>query len=103
MEDRRSLIKRDTMCGIHGRSTDTSSGRIGTKSATFIIPSGCSKLSPHKRERLHLQTPDHTKLVAPIDDFVRCQFNNWNTSGAQEAIPIFQHRLTQAAQMLGAP
>ena len=59
-------------------------------------------VTAQKKERLRLQTPDHTELVAPIDDFMRCQFDNRGTSRAQEVVPVLRHRLTQSAQMRGA-
>ena len=59
-------------------------------------------ITRQEQERLQRQTPDHTEREAPIDEFMRCQFNNRDTSRAKELAPVFGHRLAQAAQMRGA-
>ena len=59
-------------------------------------------VTTQEQARLQLQTPDHTELVAPIDEFMRCQFDNRDLSKTKELVPVFGHRLAQAAQMRGA-
>ena len=73
------------------------------KEAHVYHPKRSSQLvTTQEKERLRLQTPDHTELVAPIDDFMRCQFASRDTSNAREVIPVLRRRLTQSAQMRGA-
>ena len=59
-------------------------------------------VTTQEQQRLQRDTPAHTELEAPINEFMRCQFDNRGPSRASVLVPIFGHRLAQAAQLRGA-
>ena len=65
------------------------------KRSTYVV-------TDKEREQLHCKTPDHTEIIAPIDDFMQCQFANRDPARARAPIPILQHRQQQAAHMRNA-
>ena len=77
-------------------------GGLGQRGPHLSSQRSPQQITTQEQERLQRQTPDHTELEAPIDEFMRCQFDDRDTTRAKELVPVFGHRLVQAAQMRGA-
>ena len=89
--------------GIHGpRLKDTISKKIGTKRDINHPKRSTSLLTTDDHRRLQRATPAHNELLAPLNDFMKRQFANRDTSRTNMLISALGHRMAQAAKLRGA-
>ena len=75
---------------------DTTEGHINHPRRSYL------PVTTQDQHQLQQDTPAHTELEAPINDFMRYQFANRDTSRAKMLIPALGYRVAQAAKMRGA-